>query len=199
MLCAPTGSAAKRLTESTGLEAKTIHRLLEINPMNGQFKRNEDFPLDCDLLVIDECFMIDIPLANQLLKAVPKRSAVIFVGDVDQLPSVGPGQFLRYLIDSETVPVIRLVEVFRQTASSQIICGAHQINQGKFLSFPAKGEPSDLYFVLENNPESIAATVIDLVKIQLPKKFRVDPIRDIQVLCPMNRSVTGARILNQML
>jgi exodeoxyribonuclease V alpha subunit len=199
MLCAPTGRAAKRLTESTGLEAKTIHRLLEINPMNGQFKHNEDFQLDCDLLVIDECSMIDIPLANQLLKAVPNRSAVIFVGDVDQLPSVGPGQFLSDLIDSGTVPVIRLVEVFRQAASSQIICGAHQINQGKFPSFPAKGEPSDFYFIPEDDPESIAATVVDLVKIRLPKKFRVDPIRDIQVLCPMNRSVTGARNLNQML
>jgi len=135
MLCAPTGRAAKCLTEFTGLEAKTIHRLLEINPMNGQFKHNGDFPLDCDLLVIDECSMIDIPLANQLLKAVPNRSAVIFVGDVDQLSSVSPGQFLSDLIDSETVTVIRLVEVFRQAVTSQIICGAHQINQVNFFPF----------------------------------------------------------------
>lgn len=125
LLCASTGRAAKHLTESTGLEAKTIHRLLEINPMNVQFKHNEDSPLDCDLLVIDECSMIDILLVNQLLKAVPNRSAVIFVEDVDQLPSVGPGQFLSDFIDSETVPVIRLVEVFRQAVTSQIICGAH--------------------------------------------------------------------------
>lgn len=121
------------------------------------------------------------------------------MGDVDQLPSVGPGQFLSDLIDSEVVPVIRLMEVFRQAASSQIICGAHQINQGKFPSFPARGEQSDFYFITEDDHEAIAATVVDLVKTRLPKKFRVDPIRDIQVLCPMNRSVTGARNFNQMI
>jgi exodeoxyribonuclease V alpha subunit len=199
LLCAPTGRAAKRLSESTGLEAKTIHRLLEINPVNGEFKRNEDFPLECDVLVADECSMVDVPLANQLLKAVASTTAVIFVGDVDQLPSVGPGQVLADLIDSGAVPVVRLTEVFRQAASSRIVRSAHQINQGVFPSLPDKGEMSDFYFVPADEPETIARTVVDLVKTRLPKKFQVDPVRDIQVLCPMNRSLTGARGLNQLL
>jgi exodeoxyribonuclease V alpha subunit len=199
LLCAPTGRAAKRLSESTGLEAKTIHRLLEINPVNGEFKRNEDFPLECDVLVADECSMVDVPLANQLLKAVASTTAVIFVGDVDQLPSVGPGQVLADLIDSGAVPVVRLTEVFRQAASSRIVRSAHQINQGVFPSLPDKGEMSDFYFVPADEPETIARTVVDLVKARLPKKFQVDPVRDIQVLCPMNRSLTGARGLNQLL
>ncbi len=199
LLCAPTGRAAKRLSESTGLETKTIHRLLEVNPINGQFKRNEDSPLDCDLLVADECSMIDVPLANQLLKAVASRSAVIFVGDVDQLPSVGPGQFLADMIESGCVPVIRLTEVFRQAATSRIVRSAHQINHGQLPTFPAKGEESDFYLVSAEEPETIAATVVDLVKTRLPRKFGIDPVRDIQVLCPMNRGVTGARGINQSL
>ena len=199
LLCAPTGRAAKRLGEATGLEAKTIHRLLEVNPANGQFKRNEQSPLTCDLLVADECSMIDVPLANQLLRAISTTSAVIFVGDIDQLPSVGPGQFLRDLIDSGSVPVVRLTEVFRQAASSRIVRAAHQINQGHFPSLPAKGEASDFYLVAAEEPEAIAHTVVDLVKTRLPKKFGVDPVRDIQVLCPMNRGVTGARGINQAL
>ena len=199
LLCAPTGRAAKRLSESTGHEAKTIHRLLEIDPANGQFKRNEDWPLECDVLVADECSMIDVPLANQLLKAVATDSAVIFVGDVDQLPSVGPGQFLTDLIDSAAVPVIRLTEVFRQAASSRIVRAAHQVNHGQLPTLPAKGEASDFYFVPADDPEAISNTVVDLVKTRLPAKFGVDSIRDIQVLCPMNRSVTGARGLNALL
>jgi exodeoxyribonuclease V alpha subunit len=199
LLCAPTGRAAKRLSESTGLEAKTIHRLLEINPINGQFKRNADNPLECDLLVADECSMIDVPLANQLLKAVATRTAVILVGDVDQLPSVGPGQFLTDLIDSGAVPVIRLTEVFRQAATSRIVRSAHQINRGVFPSLPEKGETSDFYLVAAEEPEVIAQTVVDLVQTRLPRKFEVDPIRDIQVLCPMNRGITGARGINQAL
>jgi len=199
LLCAPTGRAAKRLAESTGLEAKTIHRLLEVDPASGQFKRNRDSPLDCDLLVADECSMIDVPLANHLLKAVATRSALIFVGDVDQLPSVGPGQFLTDLIDSGAVPVIRLTEVFRQAATSRIVRSAHQINQGLFPTLPASGEASDFYMVPVEEPEAIAQTVVDLVKTRLPRKFRVDPLRDIQVLCPMNRGTTGARGINQAL
>ncbi|MBK7002035.1 MAG: ATP-dependent RecD-like DNA helicase [Rhodoferax sp.] len=199
LLCAPTGRAAKRLSESTGLQAKTIHRLLEVNPLNGQFKHNENNSLVCDLLVADECSMIDVPLANQLLKALSTSTAVILVGDVDQLPSVGPGQFLSDLIDSGTVPVIRLTEVFRQAAASRIVRCAHQINQGFYPSFPEKGEKSDLYFVAADEPEDIVQTVVDLVQTRLPRKFGVDPIRDIQVLCPMNRSITGARGINQSL
>jgi len=199
LLCAPTGRAAKRLSESTSLEAKTIHRLLEINSLNGQFKRNADNPLECDLLVADECSMIDVPLANQLLQAVAPSTAMILVGDVDQLPSVGPGQFLRDLIDSGVVPVIRLTEVFRQAATSRIVRSAHQINQGVFPNLPARGEDSDLYLVATEEPEAIAQTVVDLVQTRLPRKFKVDPIRDIQVLCPMNRGITGARGINQAL
>ena len=196
LLCAPTGRAAKRLAESTGLDAKTIHRLLEVDPVNGQFKRNADHPLECDLLVVDECSMIDVPLANQLLKAVATRTALILVGDVDQLPSVGPGQFLADLIDSGMVPVIRLTEVFRQAAASRIVRSAHQINQGIFPRLPGTGERSDFFFVAAEDPELIAQTVVDLVRTRLPKKFAVDPVRDIQVLCPMNRGATGARGLN---
>ena len=199
LLCAPTGRAAKRLAESTGLEARTIHRLLEIDPKNGQFKRNQDWLLDCDVLVADECSMVDVPLANQLLRALGTRSALIVVGDVDQLPSVGPGQFLADLIDSGAVPVIRLTEVFRQAASSRIVRSAHQINRGVFPSLPVKGEASDFYLVPAEEPEAIARTVVDLVRTRLPQKFGVDPVRDIQVLCPMNRGLTGARGINQAL
>jgi exodeoxyribonuclease V alpha subunit len=199
LACAPTGRAAKRLSESTGLEAKTIHRLLEVDPRNGQFKRDEDSPLQCDLLVVDECSMIDVPLASQLLRATATHSAVIFVGDVDQLPSVGPGQFLADLIAANAIPVVRLTEVFRQAASSRIVRAAHQINQGVFPSLPAKGEPSDLYFVPVEDPEAIASTVVELVTERLPKKFGVDAVRDIQVLCPMNRGATGARGINPLL
>ncbi|MCM8595141.1 ATP-dependent RecD-like DNA helicase [Accumulibacter sp.] len=199
LLCAPTGRAAKRLSESTGLEAKTIHRLLEVNPLSGQFKRNAENPLECDLLVADECSMIDVPLANQLLKAVATSTAMILVGDVDQLPSVGPGQFLTDLIDSGTVPVIRLTEVFRQAATSRIVRSAHQINQGVFPSLPNRGEASDFYLVAVEQPDVIARTVVDLVQTRLPRKFNVDPVQDIQVLCPMNRGITGARGINQAL
>ena len=199
LLCAPTGRAAKRLSESTGLEAKTIHRLLEIDPQTGKFKRNQDSPLDCDLLVVDECSMIDVPLANQLLKAIASRSAVIFVGDVDQLPSVGPGQVLADLIDSAVVPIIRLTEVFRQAATSRIVRAAHQINEGVFPSLPTSGDVSDFYMSFVEEPEAIAQSVVELVKTRLPARFGVDPVRDVQVLCPMNRGITGARGLNQSL
>ena len=199
LLCAPTGRAAKRLAESTGAEAKTIHRLLEISPQTGQFKRNPSSPLECDLLIADECSMIDVPLANQLLAAVPSSAAILFVGDVDQLPSVGPGQFLGDLIASGAIPVVRLTEVFRQAAHSRIVRSAHQINQGIFPSLPAKGEESDFYLVPAEEPEVLAETVVDLVKTRLPRKFGFDSLRDIQVLCPMNRGITGARGLNQLL
>ncbi|HET9643054.1 MAG TPA: AAA family ATPase, partial [Burkholderiaceae bacterium] len=199
LACAPTGRAAKRLSESTGLEAKTIHRLLEVDPRNGQFKRNEASPLECDLLVVDECSMIDVPLASQLLRATATMTAVIFVGDVDQLPSVGPGQFLADLISSGAVPVVRLTEVFRQAADSRIVRAAHQINRGLFPSLPGKGEPSDFYFVPVEDSEALASTVVDLVAQRLPARFGFDPVRDIQVLCPMNRGGSGARNLNALL
>ncbi|HNG15100.1 ATP-dependent RecD-like DNA helicase [Accumulibacter sp.] len=199
LLCAPTGRAARRLSESTGVEARTIHRLLEINPMTGEFKRNQSHPLDCDLLVVDECSMIDVPLASQLLKAVAGSTAVILVGDVDQLPSVGPGQFLDDVIASQVLPVVRLTEVFRQAAASRIVRSAHLVRQGLMPIFPNKGEASDLYFIDAEEPEAIAKAIVELVRLRLPKRFSVDPVRDIQVLCPMNRGLTGARGLNQVL
>jgi exodeoxyribonuclease V alpha subunit len=199
-LCAPTGRAAKRLSESTGLEAKTIHRLLEVNPRHGGFSRDAEHPLDCDLLVADESSMIDVVLMNALLKAVPAPSALILVGDVDQLPSVGPGQVLADVIDSGALPVVRLTEVFRQAAQSRIIVNAHRINQGLMPELEtAKGAKSDFYFVDADEPEHLAAKLVHVVKERIPRQFGLDPIRDIQVLCPMNRSLTGARSLNTLL
>lgn len=199
MLCAPTGRAAKRLSESSGMEAKTIHRLLEIDPAAMEFQRNEDNPLDCDLLVADECSMVDIPLANNLIKAISSRTAVIFVGDVDQLPSVGPGAFLSDLIESNAVPVIRLTEVFRQAATSWIIKAAHQINAGRMPVFPSKEEKGDCYFLSVEDNEQMPEILTSLVRTRLPKAYGVNPIKDIQILCPMNRGSAGARTLNEVL
>ena len=196
LLCAPTGRAAKRLSETTGQEAKTIHRLLEVDPKGGGFKRNMENPLDCDLLVVDEMSMVDVMLMHALLKAVPERAALLVVGDVDQLPSVGPGQILADMITSGAVPVVRLTEVFRQAAQSRIITNAHRINQG---IIPDLGKPegnSDFYFVQADDPETAVPRIIELVKTRIPQRFGLDPIRDIQVLCPMNRGGVGARSLN---
>lgn len=198
-LCAPTGRAAKRFSESSGYEAKTIHRMLEIDPSTMEFKRNEERPLECDLLVADECSMVDVPLANNLLKAVSTHSALIIVGDVDQLPSVGPGAFLSDLIDSGAVPVIRLTEVFRQAATSWIIKAAHQINHGLMPVFPRKDDKGDCYFLTVEEPEELPPRLVTLVKDRLPKSYGVNAIRDIQVLCPMNRGSTGSRALNEAL
>jgi exodeoxyribonuclease V alpha subunit len=196
-LAAPTGRAAKRLSESTGIEAKTIHRLLEFNPVSGGFKRGPELPLECDLLVIDETSMVDVPLMAQLLKAVPDKSALIIVGDVDQLPSVGPGQVLADVIASGSVPVTRLTEIFRQAARSRIITNAHRVNRGDMpdITVPADGE-TDFYFVEAAEPEDAAAKIVELVKNRIPRRFGFDPIRDIQVLCPMQRGGVGARSLN---
>ena len=196
ILCAPTGRAAKRLSEATGLEAKTIHRLLEIQPSTGAFTRNESRPLDCDLLVVDETSMVDVPLMSHLLRAMPTQGSLLLVGDVDQLPSVGPGLALRDLIESGVVPVVRLTEVFRQVANSRIITNAHRINQGLLPELPAKDSERDFYFVEREEPERIADTLLDLVKSRIPGKFQLDPIRDIQVLGPMNRGSLGIRELN---
>ena len=196
LLCAPTGRAAKRLNETTGQEAKTIHRLLEVNPIGGGFKRNADNPLECDLLVVDEVSMVDVVLMHALLKAVPERAAVLFVGDVDQLPSVGPGQILADMITSGAVPVVRLTEVFRQAAKSRIIINAHRINQGSIPDLEKPGGDSDFYFVQADDPEAAVLRIIELVKTRIPQRFGFDPIRDIQVLCPMNRGGVGARSLN---
>ncbi len=199
LLCAPTGRAAKRLTETTGLEAKTIHRLLEVDPATGRFQRNEDRPLDCDLLIVDETSMVDVLLMYALLRALPKTSGLILVGDVDQLPSVGPGNALRDLIDSCVVPVVRLTEVFRQAASSKIITSAHLIREGKMPELQPAEAGSDFHFVERETPEEIAATLVRLVQDRIPKGHHLDPIRDIQVLCPMNRGSIGVRELNSVL
>ncbi|MDB6032592.1 MAG: recombinase RecD [Verrucomicrobiales bacterium] len=195
-LCAPTGRAAKRLSEATGIEAITIHRLLEAQPGIGSYKRNESNPLECDLLVVDECSMVDVVLMNHLLRALPANAALLLVGDVDQLPSVGPGMVLRNIIDSGIVPVVRLTEVFRQAASSRIITNAHRINEGLMPEISEKGTDSDFYFLEREEAEQIADVLVQMVKVRIPAKFQLDPIRDIQVLCPMNRGSLGIRELN---
>jgi exodeoxyribonuclease V alpha subunit len=194
-LCAPTGRAAKRLTESTGLEGRTIHRLLESDPKTGGFKRGEEHPLECDLLVVDEASMVDVLLMRALLKALPDQAALLVVGDVDQLPSVGPGQVLADLIASDAVPVVRLTEVFRQAAQSRIIVNAHRINRGQMPEWEAV-EGSDFFFVDAQQPEDGVRKLLSVVRDRIPARFGLDSVRDVQVLCPMNRGDLGARALN---
>ena len=196
LLCAPTGRAAKRMTEATGFEAKTIHRLLEVDPKGGGFKRSSDNPLECDLIVIDETSMVDVLLMQALLKAISDHAALLIVGDVDQLPSVGPGQVLADIISSGAVPVVRLTEIFRQAAQSRIVTSAHRINQGSIPDLSKPEGDSDFYFVQADDPETAVLRIIELVKTRIPQRFGLDPIRDIQVLCPMNRGGVGARSLN---
>ena len=194
-LCAPTGRAAKRLSESTGRDARTIHRLLETDPRTGSFRRNEENALDCDLLVVDETSMVDVPLMRALLRALPDRAALLLVGDVDQLPSVGPGQVLADVIASGAMPVVRLTEVFRQAAESRIIVNAHRINQGLMPSLtPIEG--GDFYFVDAADAEEGVQKLLAIVQERIPRRFGFDPIGGIQVLCPMNRGGLGARSLN---
>jgi exodeoxyribonuclease V alpha subunit len=170
--------------------------LLEVDPKSGGFRRNTDNPLDCDLLVVDETSMVDVLLMHALLKAVADKSALLVVGDVDQLPSVGPGQVLADMIASEAIPVIRLTEVFRQAAESQIVVNAHRINQGLMPDLRKPKTESDFYFVETDTPETAVPRIIELVKTRIPHRFGLDPIRDVQVLCPMNRGGVGARSLN---
>ena len=198
-LCAPTGRAAKRLSESTGSEAKTIHRLLEVQPGSGRFARNERNPIDCDLLIVDESSMVDVPLMSDLLRALPSRASLILVGDVDQLPSVGPGTVLRDIIDSGIAPVVHLTEVFRQATNSQIVTTAHRIKNGEMPERQGADEESDFYFLGRGEPDEIRDLVIDLVSRRVPQKFGLDPICDVQVLCPMNRGSIGVRELNDQL
>ena len=178
------------------MEAKTIHRLLEVDPRHGGFRRDADDPLDCGLLVIDETSMVDVVLMRSLLAAVPVTAALLIVGDVDQLPSVGPGQVLADIIASGAVPVVRLTEVFRQAAQSRIVTAAHGINRGAIPDLSRPAGESDFYFVRAEDPETAADRIVALVKSRIPKRFGLDPMRDIQVLCPMNRGGAGARSLN---
>ena len=195
-LCAPTGRAAKRLSDTTGMEAKTIHRLLEFDPGQGRFRRGPDNPLECDLLVIDETSMVDVPLMHSLTKALPPEAALLAVGDVDQLPSVGPGQVLADLIDSGAFPVARLVEVFRQAAASRIVVNAHRINKGELPDMQRPEGESDFYFVPAEDPEAAIRKTLELVRARIPQRFGMDSVREVQVLCPMNRGGIGARALN---
>ena len=197
LLCAPTGRAAKRLTETTGIEAKTVHRLLELDPKTFRFKRDDESPLEADLLVIDEASMMDTVLMNQLLKAVPDRAGLLIVGDVDQLPSVGPGAILADLISCGAVATVRLTDIFRQAQASRIIVNAHRINRGEMpLAYRPEEGLSDFYFIPAETPEEIFDKLIESVTERIPRRFGFHPIDDIQVLTPMNRGGLGVRALN---
>lgn len=197
VLAAPTGRAAKRLSETTGMEAKTIHRLLEVKPPNG-YQRNEENPLEGDVLIVDECSMIDIMLMYNLLKAVPDDMTLILVGDVDQLPSVGAGNVLSDIIASGCIPVVKLERIFRQAQGSRIIMNAHRINKGQAIDMRG-GREADFFFAAQETPEAAADLIVKYVTENLPRYYRADPIRDIQVLTPMQRGVVGAVNLNQRL
>ena len=196
-LAAPTGRAAQRLSESTGLEAKTLHRLLEFQG-EGVWGRNRNKRLDGDLFVIDETSMVDAQLMAQFLNALPDEAHLLLVGDADQLPSVGAGAVLHDLIASHAVPVMKLTEVFRQAAQSRIITAAHAINHG--LMPDLKPAPdADFFFLERKTPDEIQQTIVQLAKERLPAKYSFDPLRDIQILCPMNRQALGTRAFNEML
>lgn len=198
LLAAPTGRAAKRMTEATGWEAKTIHRLLEYSPQKGGFKRDQDDPLETDVVIIDETSMVDTLLMYHLLKAIPFHAHLILVGDVDQLPSVGPGNVLRDIIDSGIFTVVRLIDIFRQAQESMIVVNAHRVNQGYFpiLKEIDRKETTDFYFVQEEDPEMILNKILTLCSERVPQRFGFHPIRDIQVLTPMHKGVIGAMNLN---
>lgn len=195
-LCAPTGRAAKRLTESTGMEAKTVHRLLEFDPTQFAFKHNDENPLDLDCLVIDESSMMDVVLMNQLLKAIPTEAAVLIVGDVDQLPSVGPGSVLADIIESGQIATVRLTEIFRQASTSKIITNAHRINHGQMPVVDKTESLSDFYCLYAETPEEIFAKLMQVVLERIPQRFNFHPVNDVQILTPMNRGGLGARSLN---
>ncbi|WPL12014.1 Exodeoxyribonuclease V alpha chain [Thiorhodovibrio litoralis] len=199
-LCAPTGRAAKRLSESPGQVAKTIHRVLEFDPKTLDFKHNADNPLDTDLLVCDETSMVDVSLMHKLLSALPSSAAVLLVGDVDQLPSVGPGAVLADAIGSGVLPTVRLTEIFRQAQTSQIIVNAHRINAGQLPQVPnPPPNDSDWYVIRSETPEQIQERLLKTLCERIPARFGLDPIRDVQVLTPMNRGGLGARALNVLL
>lgn len=196
LLAAPTGRAAKRMTEATGLEAKTIHRLLEFKPPEG-YQKNEETPLEGDVLIVDECSMIDIVLMNALMKAIPPHMRLILVGDIDQLPSVGAGNVLRDVIDSEVFPMVRLTRIFRQAQTSRIIMNAHKINAGQMPDI-SNGKNTDFFFMTQEDPEEAAKKIVELVHKKLPGYYRT-PASQIQVLTPMQRGVVGATNLNMAL
>jgi len=203
VLCAPTGRAARRMTETSRHEAKTIHRLLEFEPKTGGFKRNRENRLRGDVFVVDETSMIDLTLAHQLLRAIPDKAALILVGDVNQLPSVGPGTVLRHIIDSETVPVCWLTEIFRQAARSAIISNAHRVNNGSLPEWPEgrlrDPASTDFYFVEAESPNRGVELITQLLQERIPRRFGFTGLDDVQVLTPMHKGELGARNLNQVL
>jgi exodeoxyribonuclease V alpha subunit len=194
-LCAPTGRAAKRLSETTGSNAYTIHRLLKYDPKTNQFIYNQENPLDCDCLIADESSMIDVQLMCSLLRAIPETAGLILVGDIDQLPSVGPGQVLKDLIESNVIPAIKLNKIFRQGKNSNIISNAHLINDGLFPKLENDSN-SDFHFIEAQTPEIIVEKLLRLIKHDIPSNFKLNPTTDIQILCPMQRGSCGARSLN---
>ncbi len=197
LLAAPTGRAAKRMSETTGHEAKTIHRMLEYSIGKGGFQKNDENPLDCDLLIVDEASMIDTILMHHLLKAIPPEATFILVGDVNQLPSVGAGNVLKDIISSGSVPVVELNEIFRQAKESLIIVNAHKINNGVLPSFrPSRDKLDDFYFIEREDPEEVLKIILELTKERIPTKFGFDPVDDIQVITPMHRGTVGAGNLN---
>ncbi len=198
VLAAPTGRAAKRLSETTGKEAKTIHRLLEFSFQNNGFYRNRENPLDADVVIIDEMSMVDIVLMNRLMQAIPSHAAVILIGDTDQLPSVGAGNVLKSLIDSQKIPVVKLTEIFRQARESMIVTNAHLINSGYFpeLSGP---KDRDFHFIEEEEPEAAVQTITSLIAERIPNYDNYHPIDDIQLLCPMRRGILGTQNFNKCL
>jgi exodeoxyribonuclease V alpha subunit len=197
LLAAPTGRAAKRMTEATAHDARTIHRLLEFSPKGGSFRKDENNPLDADLIVIDETSMVDTVLMYHMLKAIPDQATLILVGDVDQLPSVGPGNVLRDIIDSGIVPTVKLTDIFRQAKESLIIINAHRVNKGQMPIFQYHADrPRDFYYFEIEEPEKVLEKIIELCSEKIPKKFGYDPVNDIQVLTPMHRGVVGSVNLN---
>ena len=196
MLAAPTGRAAKRMSEATGYEAKTIHRLLEYSIRKGGFQKDDEHPLDCDLIIVDEASMIDTILMYHLLKAIPDKATFILVGDVNQLPSVGAGNVLRDIIASNIIPVVRLNEIFRQAKESQIIVNAHKINNGLLPAPDSPGQKDDFYFIEQEDPENVLRIILELVSVRVPREFGLDPVDDIQVLSPMHKGTVGAGNLN---
>ncbi len=197
LLAAPTGRAAKRLGEATGVAARTIHRLLEFNPVTRTFGRCREAPLEADVLVVDEVSMLDIELAAHLLEAIPPACRIVFVGDADQLPSVGPGDVLRDLIASNAVPVVRLDRIYRQSPESLIVVNAHRINQGKMPVLPQDGRLTDFYVLERDDPEAAAKTALELAVTRIPSRFRLDPVDDIQVLAPMHKGELGVIEMNR--
>lgn len=199
LLAAPTGRAAKRLSESTNMPAVTIHRLLEMSPEANRFQRDEEHPLECDVVIVDEASMIDVPLLDALLRALPPEASIVMVGDADQLPSIGPGQVLHDILASERVPAIRLTKIHRQAAGSDIIANAHRINRGEHPKFGAKAGESDMFLFPAKAPEVAVRHVVELVTQRIPRQFGLKALRDVQVLAPMRNGTAGVNLLNREL